>query len=231
MLLGALVNGLVIIVCSLAGCFIIRGIPKRFEGILMQAIGLSVVFIGLKGAFDNKNFLFLILSMVFGGLIGELINIDGWMKRFGAWFERKMGSKASGKGNFAQGFVSATLIFCVGSMAIVGALQSGLQGKNEILFSKSVLDGTMSIILSASTGIGVLFASVPTFLYEGAIALAAGAVKALLTAEMISEMSSVGSLLIAAIGFNFLGIKEIKVANLIPAMFLPCVFLAIQKLV
>jgi uncharacterized membrane protein YqgA involved in biofilm formation len=247
-MLGPAVNALTIVVCALAGCFLVRGIPDRFEGIIKKAIGLSIVYVGIKGALDNQQVLLLIMSMVGGAIIGELINIDRLMNRFGAWAEKRLGIGGGGKTGdgpdpeksrgfakglsrgFSQGFVSSSILFCTGSMAIVGSLQSGLLGNHETLFAKSVLDGSISVVFAASMGIGVAFSALPVFIYQGGIVLASIAVKDLLTPDIVREMSAVGSLLVAAIGFNFLGVKEIKVANLIPAIFIPWVYLALEKL-
>jgi uncharacterized membrane protein YqgA involved in biofilm formation len=226
-MLGPLVNALVIAVCSLLGCFIIRGIPARFEEIMKKAIGLSIIYSGIKGAMENERVLLLIMSMVIGALIGELINIDALMNRAGDWAEKRLGMSG---GAFSKGFVSATILFCTGSMSIVGAMQSGLQGNHEMLFTKSILDGSMSLVFSASMGIGVLFSAIPLLVYEGGIALVSRAVRTILTPVIISEMSAVGSLLVAAIGFNFLGVKEIRVANLIPAVFIPWMYLGVSAL-
>lgn len=167
----------------------------------------------------------LILSLVIGAIIGEAINIDKQMNRFGKWAEKKLGFS---EGNFSKGFVTASILFCTGSMSIVGSLESGLQGNHEMLFAKAILDGVITIVFASQLGIGVAFSAVPVFLYEGSIALGATFMKGLLTEEIITEMSAVGSLLIAGIGFNFMEIKEIKVANLIPAIFLPWLFIVIE---
>ncbi|MCL2479625.1 MAG: DUF554 domain-containing protein [Treponema sp.] len=243
-MLGPAVNAVTIVVCSLIGVFLIRGIPERIEEILKKAIGLSIIYVGIKGALDNQRVLLLIMSMVCGAVIGELINIDKWMNRLGLWAEARMGmgktenagaggktgDKAGTGKSFSKGFVAASILYCSGSMAIVGSIQSGLQGNHEILFAKSILDGAISIVFGASMGIGVAFAAIPVFVYQSAIALAAMAVRDLLHPDIIREMSAVGSLLIAAIGFNFLGIKEIRVANLIPAIFIPLIYMTIEGL-
>ena len=245
-MLGPTVNALAIVVCALAGCFLIKGIPPGVEEIIKKAIGLSIIFVGIKGALDNQHVLLLILSMVIGAVLGELINIDAFMNRLGAWAERRLGlgqaaphaaANAAGAAvvttvksgrSFAKGFVTASILYCSGSMAIVGSMQSGLQGNHELLFAKSILDGVISIVFAASMGIGVVFSAVPVFIYQAGIALASMALKSFLTPDMIREMSAVGSLVVAAIGFNFLEIKEIKVANLIPAIFVPLVYFAVQ---
>ena len=232
-MLGPVVNAVVVVIFALIGTFLIKGIPERFEEILKKGIGLAIVFVGIKGAFDNENMLLLIMSMVFGAVIGELINIDRWMNRLGLWAEEKLTlkEKADSKRSFSKGFVSASILFCTGSMAIVGSMQSGLLGNHQILYTKSILDGSMALVFGASLGIGTVFSALPVLLYQGAIALASMAIRDLLTPQIIGEMSAVGSLIVAGIGFNFLGVKEIKVANLIPAMFIPWVYLSVSGLV
>jgi uncharacterized membrane protein YqgA involved in biofilm formation len=233
-MLGPLVNAAAIVVCGLIGCFVIRGIPPRFEEIIKKAIGLSVMFVGIKGAFDNQMVLLLIFSMVIGAVIGEGINIDKQMNRLGIWAEKKLGfggADGNSGGSFSKGFVSASILFCTGSMAIVGSMQSGLQGNHEILFAKSILDGAISVVFGASMGIGAAFSAIPVLVYEAAIALASQGIRDMLSPEIIREMSAVGSLLVAAIGFNFLGVKEIKVANLIPAIFIPWIYLGFKGLI
>jgi uncharacterized membrane protein YqgA involved in biofilm formation len=233
-MLGPLVNAIVVVICSLIGCFLIKGIPQRFEDHIKKAMGLAVVFIGIKGALDNQNALMLIMSIIAGAVIGELIDIDKWMNRFGLWAEKKLGmdkDKTPQKGHsFSKGFVSASILFCTGSMAIVGSMQSGLQGNHEMLFAKSILDGSISLVFAASMGIGVAFSALSVLVYQGAIVLASQAISGYLTPDIIREMSAVGSLVIAGIGFNFLGVKEIKVANLIPAVFIPWLWLAVAAL-
>lgn len=228
-MLGPVVNGVTIVICALIGILVGRvfknGLPVRFEEIIKKAIGLSIMYIGISGAMDNKRVMLLIISMVVGSILGELINIDKGMNSLGLWAERKFGF---GEGNFAKGFVTASILYCTGSMAIVGAMNSGLQGNHEMLFAKSILDGVIGIVFASTMGIGVAFSAIPVFLYEGAIALGAGYIKDMLTTEIITEMSAVGSLLIAALGFNFLEVKEIKVANMIPAIFLPWLFIAVE---
>lgn len=225
-MLGPIVNAITIIVCAVLGKVFIKNFPERFETIIKQGIALSLIYIGIAGAMESNAILTLILSMVLGGIIGELMDIDKGMNNIGKWAERKLGFN---EGNFAKGFVISCILFCTGSMAIVGALNSGLQGNHEMLFAKSVLDGIMAIVFASQFGIGVAFSAIPVLLYEGAIALGATFIKGWLTPEIITEMSAVGSLLIAGIGINFLGAssREIKVANMIPAIFLPWVFIAL----
>jgi uncharacterized membrane protein YqgA involved in biofilm formation len=230
-MLGPIVNAAAVVVFALVGTFLVKRIPERIEEIIKKAIGLSIIFLGIKGAFENERILLLIMSMVFGGIIGELIDIDKWMNKFGKWAESKLikDNQDGTKHDFAKGFVSATILFCTGSMAIIGSMQSGLVGNHQILFTKSVMDGSMSIVFGATFGIGAAFSAIPLLLYQGGIALAAAIIRDYLNPEVIREMSAVGSLIISAIGFNFLSVKEIKVANLIPAMFIPWVYLTVVQ--
>ena len=228
-MLGPLVNAAAIVVCALAGRFLVKGIPARFEDHLKKAIGVVIVFVGIRGALDNESALLLVASVILGAVAGELLDLDGLMTRLGRWAEGRLARGANGgraaPGSFSKGFVSASVLFCSGSMAIVGSMQSGLLGIHDILFTKSVLDGAISVIFAASMGIGVAFSAIPVLLYQGGIALASMALAGHLTDGAIREMSAVGSLLVAAIGFNFLGTREIKVANLIPAVFVPLLWL------
>jgi uncharacterized membrane protein YqgA involved in biofilm formation len=165
--------------------------------------------------------------MLIGSLIGEALDIDGAMKRLSALAEKRMGFSDP---QFSAGFVNASILYCTGSMAIVGAMNSGLLGNHEMLFAKSILDGVMAVVFASTlSGAGVALSAVPVLLYEGGIALAAGVLKQVMTDQIIMEMSAVGSLLIAAIGLNFLISRQIKVANMIPAIFLPWLFLSMQS--
>jgi hypothetical protein len=231
-MLGPVVNSIVIVVFGLIGCFLIRGIPPRFEEIIKKALGLSLILMGISGALGNERALLLIVSMVVGAVIGEGIDIDNLTNRFGLWAEKRLGVKNAAKSSrsFSQGFVTASILFCAGSMAIVGSIQSGAEGNHEMLFVKSALDGVMSIVFGASLGIGVVFAAIPVLLYQGGIALAAMAFRGFLTPEIVREMAAVGSLIIAALGFNFLNIKPIKAANLIPAIFVILIFMLAEGL-
>ena len=222
-MLGPVVNAVTIIVCALIGRFLLKELPARFEEIIKKAIGLCIVYIGIAGALESRHVMLMILSMIIGSVLGELIDIDRGMNSLGDWAEKKL---SMSEGNFSKGFVSASILFCTGSMAIVGAMNSGLSGNYDTLFAKSILDGVISIVFAADMGIGVAFSALPVLLYEGAIAIGASFAKGWMTTEIITEMSAVGSLLIAAIGFNFLLPKQIKIANMIPAIFLPWLFLA-----
>ena len=226
-MLGTFVNTLAIVVGSLIGLVSSRFIPKKITNTLIHGAALAVMLIGLKMAWQDNNFILLLCSLVFGGVIGELIRIDDRINGLGKWLEDR--SSRSG-GSISKGFVTTTLLYCVGSMAVVGSLQSGLTGNHDTLFAKSVLDGLGSIIFAASLGIGVLFSAVSVLLYQGCITMGASFLKQFLTDAVISQMSAVGGLLIVAMAFNMLDIVKIKVANLLPAIFLPLIYFMIVNL-
>ena len=229
-MLGTIVNVIAIICGSLLGLLFRKGIPDNYKEIIMSGIGLSVILIGVKSALSSDQLLIVIFSVIIGAGIGEFLKIEAKLESLGSYFERKLASKSSDTGSFARGFVTASLVFCVGSMAIVGALESGLTGNHQTLLAKSILDGVTSLIFASSLGIGVLFSGVAVFLYQGAITLTAVFMKNLLVAETISQMTSVGGLLILAIGLNLLGITKIRVGNLLPGIFLPLLYFTICTL-
>jgi uncharacterized membrane protein YqgA involved in biofilm formation len=226
-MLGTFVNTLAIVVGSLIGLASRRIIPTKITNTLIHGAALAVMLIGLKMTWKDNNFIILLCSLVFGGVIGELIRIEDRINGLGKWVEERF-SKSGG--NISKGFVTTTLLYCVGSMAVVGSLESGLTGNHDTLFAKSVLDGLGSIIFSASLGIGVLFSAVSVFLYQGCITIGASFLKQFLADQVISQMSAVGGMLIVAMAFNMLDIVKIKVANLLPAIFLPLIYFMIVHL-
>ncbi|MCS0670767.1 DUF554 domain-containing protein [Cytobacillus firmus] len=218
-LLGTLVNGLLIIIGTLLGKLLHR-IPESMKGTVMHAIGLAVMVLGLQMGLKSENFLIVILSLVFGAVIGEYFALEDKLNKLGDWLESKIGSK--GQGSISQGFVTATLIFVIGAMAIIGALDSGIRGDHSVLYTKSIIDGFTSLILTTTLGIGVLFSAFPVMLYEGLIALFATQidrfVPQLLMDSFIKEMTATGGIMIFAIGLNLTGITKIRVANLLPGI-------------
>lgn len=218
-LLGALVNVGTVILGASVGLLVKKGIPERLQNVIMQAVALAVMFIGIKGFSDSNNTMVLILSMVIGTVVGTLLNLDGLINKLALKIENKF----SKKGGFASGFVSSTLLFCTGGMTVVGALNSGLSLDHTVQFSKAVLDLITSTILASSMGYGVLFAFIPLFIYQGGITLLAGVLSPLLSQIIIGEMSAVGSVLIVALSLNMLKLTDIKVMNMIPAIFLPII--------
>jgi uncharacterized membrane protein YqgA involved in biofilm formation len=228
-MLGTIVNGLAIIAGSLLGLLFSKGIPDNYKEIILSAVGLSVVLIGVKSALVSDSLMVIIFSLVLGALIGEAMKIEKRLGDLGDFFESRIAAKSSDSSSFSRGFVTASLVFCVGSMAIVGSLESGLTGNHQTLFAKSVLDGVTSVIFASTMGLGVMFSSVAVFLYQGMITLTAVFMKNFLVAETIEQMTSVGGMLIVAIGFNMLKITAIRVGNLIPAIFLPLVYFTLRQ--
>jgi len=217
-LLGTIINFLAIVGGSIIGLFLKGGIPERISNTVMNGISLCILFIGISGAFKVDNMLIVIISISIGAVIGEFFNLDEKLKKLGDWLERKF---KNNKNKISEGFVSASLIYCVGAMAIVGSLESGLRGNHEILFSKSILDGISAIIFSSTLGIGVMFSAVSVLIYQGVITLCASFISPVLSEAVIANMTACGSLIIIGLGLNVLGVTKIKVANLLPAVFLP----------
>ncbi len=217
-MLGTTVNFIAIIIGGLVGVFFGKYFSDKLKETVIQGIALAVLVIGLQMALKTNNVLIVILSLVIGGVIGETIDIQARLNNFGKFLEKRFSSQ--GNGLFTKAFVTTSLIYCVGAMAIVGALEDGLNGNHSILFAKSALDGISAIIFASSMGIGVMFSAIPVFLYQGSIALFAGRVQGLLSESVVIEMSAVGGLLIFGIGITMLGIKDIKVGNLLPGIFL-----------
>jgi Uncharacterized membrane protein, possible Na+ channel or pump len=224
-MLGTIVNALSILAGSIAGLLskivFKNGIPERFNNIIMNGLALCILLIGISQALKVNNMLLIIFSIVIGAILGEIIDIDRHLQNLGDNLEKSLKGKG---GKVSEGFVSASLLFCVGSMAILGSLESGLTGKHDTLFAKSVLDGVSSVVFSSSLGIGVSFSAVSVFLYQGLITIAASSLKGILTGAVISDMTAVGGLLIIGIGLNMLGITKIKLANLLPGIFVPMLY-------
>jgi uncharacterized protein len=225
--LGTFVNAGAILAGGLIGLLLRGGIPARYSTTVMQSLSLAVVLIGLSNALKSREILLLILCLSVGSVLGELLRIEDRLEKVGNWLQTRF---ASGGDGFSRGFVTTSLIFCVGALAIVGSLESGLAGDHRTLFAKSLLDGIASIVFASTLGAGVVFSSVSVLVYQGAITLSASLVSRFLTPEVINEMSAVGGLLIAAIGFNMLEVKRIRVGNMLPAIFLPVVYFTAWRL-
>ncbi|MFT5875501.1 MAG: putative membrane protein YqgA involved in biofilm formation [Clostridium sp.] len=219
-MLGTIVNSLSILIGGVFGSLFSNKISSAYNETIMKALGLSVILIGLKGALQVNNILVLIISLALGTLIGEIMKIEKGIENIGAWLERKFSSQ----NGIANGFVTASLVFCIGAMAIMGALESGLTNNHSILYAKSLLDGIFAIIFSSTLGIGVCFSAISVFIYQGIITLTASLMKPYLIPSVVNEMSAIGGLLIVAIGTNMLEIKKIKVGNMLPAIFMPLLY-------
>ena len=229
-MLGTIVNVIAIICGSLLGLLFRKGIPDNYKEIIMSGIGLSVLLIGVKSALSSDQLLVVIFSVIIGAAIGEFLRIEAKLESLGGYIEHRLAGRSGDTASFTKGFVTASLVFCVGSMAIVGSLESGLTGNHQTLYAKSILDGVTSLIFASTLGVGVIFSGAAVFLYQGAITLTAVVMKNFLVAETISQMTSVGGLLILAIGLNLLGLTQIRVGNLLPGIFLPLLYFAIRSL-
>jgi uncharacterized membrane protein YqgA involved in biofilm formation len=216
MLTGTLVNVAAIVAGATLGLAIGRRLSNRVRGTLMAGLGLAVLMLGLQLALQSRQPLIVIGSLIGGGLLGEMVGIEARLEGFGKSLQRRF----AGAGPVAEGFVTASLLYCVGAMAIMGSLQDGLGGKPTILYAKSALDGIASVALASTLGIGVLLAAIPVALYQGSMTLAAGLAKTLLTDPVIIEMNAVGGLLIVGIALDLLGIRRLPVGNLLPAIFI-----------
>ena len=223
---GTLVNAAAIIAGSLIGMLLRRGLPEKIKTVIMQGLGLCIVLIGIRGAVQTENEMVVILSIVIGGLIGSLIGIEKGLDRMGQALQNRL-SKTFGASDIGKGFVTASLIFCVGSMAIVGSLNAGLKGDYSMLYAKALLDGVTSMVLSSTLGPGVMLSALPILVYQGGITLLAGLVSPILSDRVVTEMSAVGGLLIIGIGLNMIYDKHLRVGDLLPAVFLPCLVLMV----
>ena len=228
-MIGVLVNTAAVIIGGLIGLIFKNGIPEKITKAVMTGIGLCVIYIGISGALKGKSTLVLIVSMIIGTAVGSLIDLDDKINRLGAWIESKFSVKGK-KISIAQGFVTGSLFFCVGSMAVVGSLNAGLLGDNTMLYTKSLLDFISAIMFAASIGLGVIFSSAFVFIFQGAIVLLAELLSNVMTSSAIAEMTCAGSVIIIALGFNIVGISKLKVANYMPAIILAPIFCRLFEL-
>lgn len=238
--LGTIINVFTIIIGSTLGILLHNVIPQRLQSTVTSGVGLSVCFVGIsgviskmlvpaEGGFDTKDTMLMIASLVLGAFVGELLNIEKQLERFANFCKRHFKPK-KGNARFTEGFVSASLLFCVGAMAIVGSLEDGLSGDYTTLFAKSLMDGTISIFFAATMGIGVMLSIIPVAIYQGGITLLAGVIKPLLSDTLIGQLSLIGSVLIFAIGLNMCANTKIKTGNLLPAVLVPIFYNVIINL-
>ena len=238
---GTLVNAAAIIAGSVIGIIFRKGLSEKLKTNLQNAIFISVIIMGIAGALANcikvtdsgletTDLLLMVISLAVGTVIGELCRIDVGFEKIG----KVLGNKFSGSGDsdtFVKGFVSASIIFCVGAMAIVGSIEDGMAGNPQMLYIKALLDGVTSMILATTLGIGVAFSALAIIIYQGTITFLSVIAGSFIPAEVISQMSFVGNVLIMCIGFNTLGIKKINVANMLPSIFVPAVYALIKNII
>ena len=238
--LGVIVNTAAVVAGGLIGLLLKKGLSERFQDILTKACGISTMFIGAAGtlqgllrvgedgSLSTQGTMLLIFSLVLGGFAGEALDIEAWLERVG---ERLRGAvKSRGDGHFVEGFVSASLIVCVGAMAIVGSIQDGLTGDHSMIFAKSVLDFVIVLVLASTCGVGAVFSAAAIFVYQGALTLLGMAVGNIMPAELIAQLSYVGSSLIFCIGVNLCFGKKIKTGNYLPALLVPVAYELLGRL-
>jgi len=239
--LGTIVNVAAIMFGSTIGIVVKDGLKKRFQDIIMSALGLAVLFIGVSGALQGllavsesglktTNVMLMIVSLAVGGIVGEMIDIEAGLDRLGERIKNSLKVKGEKGANFVEGFVNSSLLFCVGAMAIVGSLNDGLSGDADMLYAKAFIDGTVAIVLASTLGIGVLFSVIPLGIYQGLITVSAKYIEPFLSDQLITNISFIGSILIFGIGINMMFGKKIKCGNLLPAVLVPVAYEFITKL-
>ncbi len=239
--LGTLANMAAILFGSAIGILLQGGLRQRFQTTIMNALGLAVMFIGISGALqgmfvvkgeglETANVMLMIVSLAVGAFFGELIDIETRLDHLGEWIKATLKVKGEKGQNFVEGFVSSTLLFCIGAMAIIGSLQDGLSGDASMLYAKAFIDGTVAIFFASTLGIGVFFSILPLGIYQGGITLSAKYIEPYLSDQMIANLSFLGSILIFGIGINMIFGKKIKCGNLLPAVLVPIIYELILKL-
>ena len=239
--LGTIINCAAIIIGGFAGMTVKGGLPERFQKTIMHGVSLAVLFIGISGAVSGlltlaadkllgQNTMMMVLSLALGAVVGELIDLDAKLTQLGEWTKAKIPKKIAGA-RFVEGFVSASILFCVGGMAVVGSLEDALLGNYSTLFAKAILDGITSVVLATSLGFGVVCSAIPVLAYQGLLTLLAQFIEPYLSDVLITQMTCVGSVLIFAIGLNMIfDNSKIKIANLLPAIFFPIIFMLIKSI-
>lgn len=229
-LLGAFINAALIIVGSIIG-YIFKRIPEKMKNTVLSIIGLAVAVLGIKMGLETSNFVIVVISLVIGTVIGEWIDLDTLLNKLGNWIESFFNKNKENQNSISEGFVTATLIFLVGSMGILGALDSGLRNDHSLQITKGILDGFISIVLTSTLGIGVLLSAVPIFIYQGFISVFAEIISSYIPDKalnmFIKEMTATGGIMIVAIGLNIAGLTKIRVANLLPGIVVVGVIVAI----
>ncbi len=244
-MIGTIVNCLAILAGSAVGILFSRKITESLSDIVCSAAGVVTLVLGIKMAFESQSAIYLALSLISGGLLGAWWDIDGKILSLGAFLERRFARKPatagavpgsareSGKGEnrFAYAFLNASVLFCVGAMAIVGSFKAGTEGDYEMLFTKSVLDGFMAIVFAAAMGVGTAFSALSILVYQGLLTLASGFIKPWVSPRMIAELTGVGGALVIMIGINLLALRKLKTANYLPAILMIAIFVLLDPLI
>lgn len=218
-LLGSIVNGAVVVLCGIIGSLVKEKLPRHICDAVVKALSLCIIYIGIDGALSGENALIAIISIAIGTVVGEWIDIDKYMNRFGMFVQNKVSKNSENK--IADGFVSATLLICVGAWAITGSMDAGIRGDHTSLFAKTVVDACSTLIMATTLGVGVALSGISVFLYQGALTLLSTVIEPFLTQTIINELTCVGSILIIAIGLNMMGLTKVKVVNMLPSVLIP----------
>lgn len=221
-MIGTIINVITVIVGSLIGMVFRSKVPKRLVDISFIGIGIFTLVLGIRMATQSEEILFLIFSIIIGGIIGELLDIDKGLTNIGEWIKTKL---KSDNARFTDGLITSFLLFCMGALTIMGAIEAGINGNIDLLLTKSIMDGFAALALASTLGIGVLFSVIPLLLYQGALTLLAGSLQAYLTDPMIRELSAVGGILLIGLALNILEIKKIKISNMLPSLVVILIFM------
>jgi uncharacterized membrane protein YqgA involved in biofilm formation len=225
--MGTIINAVAIIIGGVLGLLFRKGFPERISQTTLQALGLFTLLVGVSMAVQGQELIMVLISLALGAFFGEWINIEDRLERFGYWLEGRLHLREKSP---AKGFIYASLLYCVGSMAIVGSITDGLKGDPSILVTKAMMDGIISIPFAASMGFGVLGSAVPILIYQGGLTLLASKVQFFFTPVMVRELTSVGGVIVIGIGINILGLQKVRVGNLIPALLLIILILYVKAL-
>lgn len=224
---ATLVNMVAVVFGALVGLFLKKGLPSGARTLVMEVLGLCTIVIGMKMAVTAENDVIVVLSLAIGGLIGFALKLDHHMEQLGVNLKKRVGSQNN---DFVEGFVSASLITCVGAMAIVGSFEAGINGNYSVIFVKSVLDMFLAVVLASTYGEGVVFAGLTILIYQGALTLMSGFLAPILTPDVIAYIGASGGVLIIAIGLTVSGIKEFKTINMLPGIFIAPILAQIANL-
>jgi uncharacterized membrane protein YqgA involved in biofilm formation len=225
--MGTIINALAIIIGGALGLLFRKGFPERIAQTTLQVLGLFTLVVGVGMAIQGQELIMVLISLALGAAVGEWLDIEGRLDRFGSWLEKRLNLTEKSP---AKGFIYASLLFCVGSMAIVGSITDGLKGDPSILVTKAMMDGIISIPFAASMGFGVLGSAVPILIYQGSLTLLASKVQSFFTPIMVRELTSVGGVIVIGIGVNILGLQKIRVGNFIPALVFIVLILCLRTL-
>ncbi|POQ99091.1 hypothetical protein AU468_10775 [Alkalispirochaeta sphaeroplastigenens] len=217
-MIATVVNVVAVILGTMVGLLAGKGLGGNFRSVVFTGIGVVTILLGVQMALETERILYLVISLVVGGLAGTALEIEDRIYRWGEMIKRRLPRHAGSDHSFAEGFLMATVLFCVGALAIIGAFQAGVEQRYSLLLTKSVMDGAMAVLLTAAYGLGVGFSAIPILLYQGGLTLAAGLLSPLVTPLMLSEISGAGGAIVVMIGLNLLELRKIKTADFLPAL-------------